>query len=89
MKVSDHGSVHFVSGSCAPLSSYDPFFYTFKGSIAEHLILINQGPASGSLGNYPVPIRVGARFVKCDATRYLARLSDAASFTLACVTPMS
>lgn len=86
----DHTSLHFVGGDCAPLSDFAPYFFTFHPQRdAGDLRLTKTAPPEGSLGNYPVPVRVGREFVKCGSSRYLARFGGAISFSLGCIKPLS
>jgi hypothetical protein len=72
---------------CQPLAAHHPYLFTFKrpGGLGS-LRLISKAPKRGSLGNYPVPIRVRADYVRCGAHGYLILYSDAVSFSLGCDT---
>lgn len=79
----------FESGTCSPLSEYSPYVFTFNHPGATTLTLSSLHP--GNFGNYPVPIEIRGRSVLCNskARTFLVRYADTASFTLACLSPLS
>jgi hypothetical protein len=79
-------TLDFVAGSCAPLATYNPYFFTFTNRPATTYRLTQHRP--GDLGNYSRPVRLGGKYVLCANGRYLVELADAASFTLECVRPL-
>ena len=79
----------FVSGGCAPLSVYSPYFYTFGRGSSGTLTRVPEKFSSGAFGNYGVPMTVEGQAIACDPDRhrFLIRFADAASFSLACRQP--
>jgi hypothetical protein len=76
---------------CSPLSTYDPYRYTFSDPTASAFHLSQQNYKKWSFGNYPEPVLINGKIVACNAeeTTFLIRYADASSFTLACVAPVS
>lgn len=79
-------TLDFVTGSCSPLATYNPYFFMFTNSPATSYRLTHRRP--GDLGNYSRPVRLDGKYALCADGRYLVELADAASFTLDCVRPL-
>jgi hypothetical protein len=77
------------NNDCAPLARYNPYFYTFRSTEVPHLRLISKKLVPGSLGDYAVPIKIGAYFVECSTAplKYLFQYVDTSSWTLGCKAP--
>jgi hypothetical protein len=69
---------------CSPIADHQPYLFTFRGGGPGQLTLAPRPPKPGSLGNYPVPIRLRADYVRCQHHGYLIAYSDTASFSLQC-----
>lgn len=76
---------------CSPLSTYDPYSYTFSDPTNSAFHLSQQNYQQWSFGNYPEPVLINGRIVACDAdeSTFLIRYADASSFTLTCMAPVS
>jgi hypothetical protein len=76
---------------CSPLSVYQPYWYTFSDPTDSSFHLSKQNYAGWSFGNYPEPVLINGKIVACNhqESTFLIRLSDASSFTLACLAPES
>jgi hypothetical protein len=69
---------------CTPIADHQPYVFTFRGGGPGQLTLAPQPPKPGSVGNYPVPIRLRADYVCCQHNGYLIAYSDTVSFSLEC-----
>jgi hypothetical protein len=76
---------------CAPLSTYSPYWYTFSDPTDSTFHLSDQNYVGWSFGNYPEPVLIRGKIVACNRqeTKFLIRYSDASSFTVACIAPIS
>jgi hypothetical protein len=76
---------------CGPLSSEDPYFYTFSNLGKSDLKLVKVNVNKMVFGDYPVPITVNGYAVACSGPKpqFLVRFSDAASYSLTCAPPIS
>jgi hypothetical protein len=78
----------FVGGSCTPLATHSPYFFTFARARNSRFHLTNQ--RAGRFGVKADLVSVRGRAVACDASerRFLIRYFTAASFSLDCVPPL-
>jgi hypothetical protein len=90
--VTSHTGGHplrFVSGSCSPLASHAPYFFTFASTRHTTFRLSTLQPRN--FGNNSEVILVRGHTVRCESrgpSRYLVDLAGTASFTLACQRPL-
>jgi hypothetical protein len=77
--------------NCSPLAVYDPYWYTFADPTDSSFHVSHVNYKQWSFGNYPEPVLINGRIVACDTNEstFLIRYADAASFTLACIAPLS
>ena len=85
-------SLNFIApaNECSPVATYQPYLFQFAGARHSAFHLVIRLPKA-SFGNYPQPVRINGRFVACDShdRRYLMEFSDASTFTVACIAPLS
>jgi hypothetical protein len=76
---------------CSPLAVYDPYWYTFADPTNSVFHLSHQNYKEWSFGNYPEPVLINGKIVACNSqeSTFLVRYTDASSFTLACLAPVS
>jgi len=76
---------------CSPLSTYEPYSYTFSDPTDSAFHLSHQSYQQWSFGNYPEPVLINGRIVACNSqeSTFLNRYADTSSFTLACLAPVS
>jgi hypothetical protein len=86
--VSASGAANFnCAGDCSPLSKYRLYRFTFSHPVGSAFKLGPRHLAKVTFGNYPVPVRVKGRYVRCAPKKYLIAYGSAVSFTLACLSP--
>jgi len=85
-------SLNFIApaNACTPLATYEPYLYQFAGARHSAFHLVTRLPKA-SFGNYPQPVRINGRFIACDPhdRSYLMEFSDASTFTVTCLVPLS
>ena len=83
------GTLNFVAGRCSPLATWSPYFYVFATSRRSQFRTTPHRPR-GSFGNYPVLVRISGQFVSCGprGRRFLIAYSDAATFTVDCLSAL-
>src|SRR3954470_7072988 len=86
--VSASGEANFsCAGDCSPLSKYRLYRFTFSHPVGSAFRLGPRHLGNVSFGNYPFPVRVKGRYVRCAPKKYLIAYATAVSFTLACLPP--
>ena len=80
-------SLDFVAGTCSPLATWEPYFYVFPAARHSAFHVAYREP-TGGFGNYPQPVKINGHFIACGPTdrTYLMEYSDAATFSIGCVT---
>ena len=75
---------------CPAQSHRGRYDYLFVGARHSMFHLTSTDRPQGRFGNYPVPVRVGNRFVACDQQHraYLVELPEAFFPSLECVKPL-
>ncbi|MDP9226758.1 MAG: hypothetical protein M3P18_23535 [Actinomycetota bacterium] len=80
-------SLNFVAGDCAPLATWEPYFYEFATTHHSAFRLSMKHFPRSYFGNYPEPIEVNGHLVACDhaETSFLVRFADAVGLSHGCV----
>jgi len=73
-------------GACAPLSYWNPYFFTFTGARHSRFHL-SKRKGRPVFGNYPIPIKIKGHLVACDPRErtFLITHFDAVGLSLACL----
>jgi hypothetical protein len=86
-----NGSLNFVSGSCAPLAQWRPYFYVFTAARRSAFVTTSRRPA-GSFGQGAGLVRISGRYIRCtagtNARTFVIKYFAAASFTVDCLLPL-
>lgn len=82
------GSLNFVSGSCAPLVNWRPYFYVFTAARRSAFVATSRRPR-GSFGQGAGLVRISGRYIRCgtNARMFVVKYFAAASFTVDCLAP--
>lgn len=80
---------NFTARTCAPLSKYFLYWYTFQSPHGTTLHISSARAGSLFFGNYPVPVLIRGRMVACDAhdRHFLIDYASGAGLMLGCLTP--
>ena len=80
---------NFVSGSCAPLAVWQPYFFVFSAARRSAYLVTTRRPRA-SFGQGAGLVRISGRYITCATNhrKFVVRYFRAASFTLDCVPPL-